>query len=593
MGEETFADIGQIIKQRGIDTRYRDRTFMYFEDERLTFGDYLSRCTRYANMFLKVKEEKRPDRFNVGVLMQNYPEFMIAMGACALVGATLSGLNTGQKGPMLSRDIDFTDCILLITDNLFLPEVEAVVDDLPRIDRKNVWVNNIRDEDKSLPRGYISLDDKLTQIETAMGTRAFNTPPDIHVDPETNLMIIFTSGTTGAPKGIINSHKKLLSMSAGLIAGLNFTENDVAYGVMPHFHSNSVYLAYIPALMCAGGFAFRRKFSASGFLPDIKKYGVTTFNYVGKPLAYILAATEGMIDHDNRLRVAIGNGASAVEQDIFRERFGLDWVMEVFGSTEGGATVIRMPGDPHGSVGVMAPELKLFREENGREVDPAQVDEDGLLTNYGKAVGEIINTGGLGNFEGYYKNEEATRKKADGGMFHTGDLAYYRMGEKDGRPVRFMYFVGRTGDWIRKDGENFLSEPIENVLNDYPNVFLSSVYGVPCHQADELVMVSLKLKQGEAFDPQDFYNFITAHEGMNGKWWPDFVRILEELPHTETVKISPSELRRKFYNVENVNDPVFWRERGDTSFKPFSIEDYQALKSKFVEAGRANELVKE
>ena len=593
MRGETFASIGQVIKHRGTDLKYKDRTFMYFEDERLTFGSYLNRCTRYANMLLKVKEEAQPDRFHVGVLMLNYPEFMISMGACALVGATLSGINTGQKGSMLARDIDFTDCILLITDNMYLPEVEAVVDDLPLIDRKDVWVNNIRDEDKSLPQGYISLGDKLAETEAAMGTRAFNTPPDIHVDPETNLMIIFTSGTTGAPKGIINSHKKLMGMSAGLIAGLNFTENDVAYGVMPHFHSNSVYLAYIPAIMCAGGFAFRRKFSASGFLPDIKKFAVTTFNYVGKPLAYILAATEGMVDHDNRLRIAIGNGASAVEQDTFRKRFGLDWVMEVFGSTEGGATVIRMPGDPEGSVGVMAPELELFREEDGEKADTAQVDEEGLLTNYSKAVGEIINTGGLGNFEGYYKNEEATKKKAAGGMFHTGDLAYYREGEKDGQPVRFMYFVGRTGDWIRKDGENFLSEPIEIIINDYPHVFLSSVYGVPCHQADELVMVSLKLKQGVAFDPQDFYNFITAYEGMNEKWWPDLVRILEELPHTETVKISPRDLRRQFYNMEKVNDPVFWRERDDTSFKPFNIEDYRALKSKFVEAGRANELVRE
>jgi fatty-acyl-CoA synthase len=290
--------------------------------------------------------------------------------------------------------------------------------------------------------------------------------------------------------------------------------------------------------------------------------------------------------------VAIGNGASAVEQDIFRERFGLDWVMEVFGSTEGGATVIRRPGDPKGSVGVMAPELKLFRE-NGEETEPARFDKDGLLTNYRKAVGQIINTGGLGNFEGYYKNPEATNRKAEGGMFHTGDLAYYRMGEKDGQPVRFMYFVGRTGDWIRKDGENFLSEPIEDIINDYPPVFLSSVYGVPCHQADELVMVSLKLRQGVEFDPLDFYDFITTHEGMNEKWRPDFVRILEELPHTETVKINPSDLRRKFYNMEKVPDPVFWRERGDTSFKPFRLEDHQALKSKFVEAGRANELIRE
>jgi fatty-acyl-CoA synthase len=471
--------------------------------------------------------------------------------------------------------------------------VEAVIDDLSLIDRKDVMVNNVRDADKSLPQGYISLSDKLVETEAAMGPRAFNTAPDIDVDPETNLMIIFTSGTTGSPKGIINSHKKLMGMSAGLIAGLNFSENDVAYGVMPHFHSNSVYLAYIPAIMCAGGFAFRRKFSASGFLADIKKFGVTTFNYVGKPLAYILAATKDIVDHDNRLRMAIGNGASAVEQDTFRERFGLDWVMEVFGSTEGGATVIRMPGDPDGSVGVMVPDLKLIREEDGEETEPAQVDEDGLLTNYGQAVGEIINTGGLGNFEGYYKNEQATKRKARGGMFHTGDLAYYRLGEKDGQPVRFMYFVGRTGDWIRKDGENFLSEPIEDVINGYPHVFLSSVYGVPCHQADELVMASLKLNQGEEFDPQDFFNFITTHEGMNQKWWPDFVRILEELPHTQTVKINPSDLRRKFYNMENVTDPLFWRERGDTSFKPFSLEDYQTLKSKFVEAGRANELIRE
>ena len=89
MTEEAFRNIGQIIKHRGTDPRYKDRIFMYFEDERLTFGDYLSWCICYANMFLKIKEEKKSDRFKVGVLMQNYPEFMISLGACALAGATL------------------------------------------------------------------------------------------------------------------------------------------------------------------------------------------------------------------------------------------------------------------------------------------------------------------------------------------------------------------------------------------------------------------------------------------------------------------------------------------------------------------------
>jgi len=539
-----------------------------------------------------VKAEKSPEHFHVGVLMQNYPEFLITLGACALAGATLSGINTGQKGAMLGRDIEFTDCMLLITDNTYLPEVEAVIDDLAIINRQDVLVNNFRDEDKTLPRGYVGLGEKLAETEAVLGSLAFAAAPDIDVDPETNLMIIFTSGTTGAPKGIINSHKKLLGLSTSTVAGMNFTENDVAYGVMPHFHSNSVYLAYTPALVCAGGIAFRRKFSASGFLPDIKKFGVTTFNYVGKPLVYILAATEGIVDHDNRLRIAIGNGASGVEQKLFRERFGLDWVMELFGSTEGGATVIRMPGDPEGSVGAMPPKLKLFREEDGKETEPARIDENGQLLNYSKAVGEIINTGGLDSFERYYKNEEATNKKAAGGMFHTGDLAYYCLGEKDGQPARFMYFVGRTGDWLRKDGENYLSEPIVDIINSYPPVFLSAVYGVPCYQADELIMVSLKLADGETFDPQDFYNFISNHASMIEKWRPDFVRILQDLPQTETIKINPKDLKKEFYNLETFTDPLYWRERGGTSFKPFLLEDFNGLKFQFVQSGRANQLVR-
>ena len=593
MNEESFRTIGEIIRERGTNPKTRDRLFMQFEDERLTFGEYLTLCSRYAHMLLRTFEEKKDCRhFHIGVLMQNYPEVTITLGACALTGATLSGINTGQKGPSLARDINFTDCMLLMTDNMYLPEIQNVINDLEWIGPGDVLVNNIRDKDKSLSPGYIGLGDKLLEAETALGIKAFNSPPDIDTDPATNLMIIFTSGTTGAPKGIINSHRKLLNMSAGLIAGMNFNSDDVAYGVMPHFHSNSIYLAYIPALLCAGGFAFRRKFSASGFLPDIKKFGATTFNYVGKPLAYVLAATEGLVDHDNRLRLALGNGASAVEQKKFMERFGLDWVNELFGSTEGGATVIRMPGDMDGSVGVMPPEIKLIRED-GSETEPAEFDEDGLLTNYDLAVGEIVNTGGLGNFEGYYKNAEATEKKSKGGMFHTGDLAYYRLGEKDGQQVRFMYFVGRTGDWIRKDGENFLSEPIEAIINRYPPVFLSLIYGAPCHQSDELVMASLKLKQGQEFDPQAFYDFLISQEDMNEKWRPDFVRILTELPQTETVKINPRDLKRKFYNREAVSDPIFWREREDTTFKPFSLDDYQNLKTRFIEAGRTNELVRE
>jgi len=591
MSEENFKNIGDIIIKRGTDAATKDKVFLQFEEEKITFGEYLTMASRYANMFLRIYEKKKLENFNIGVFMQNYPEYPIIFGACALCGATLSGINTGQKGESLIRDLNFTDCMLLVTDRVYMDEVAKIIDDLEFIRAEDVLVNTIREEDKVLPKGFIGLGDKLMETEMAIGIRAFNNPPDVEVDPSTNQMIIFTSGITGAPKGIVNSHQKLLGMSSMLKAVINFSSDDVAYGVMPHFHSNSTFISLMPALLCAGGFAFRRKFSASGFLPDIKKFGCSTFNYVGKPLAYVLAATVGMKDHDNRLRIALGNGASAIEQKQFMERFGLDWVMEVFGSTEGGATVIRMPGDMEGSVGVMPPDIILLRDD-GSETDPAEFDSDGLIINYEKAVGEIINTGGVGSFESYYKNPEATNAKIKDGNFHTGDLAYYCLGDKDGEQVKFMFFAGRKGDWIRKDGENFLSEPIEEIVNRYPPVFLCSAYGAPCHQADELVMVSLKLNDGEKFEPKDFYDFMISQEDMNDKWHPDYVRILENLPQTETVKINQRVLKKEFFNKEIVDDPVYWRERNDTTFKLLDNESYKNLKQKFIDSGRANELVR-
>lgn len=592
MVEQNFKNIGEIIKKRGTDSDTKDKVFIQFEDEKITFGEYLVLCSRYSRMFIKAFETKENCKhFHIGVFMQNYPEFMIIFGACALCGATLSGINTGQKGASLARDINFTDCIMLITDNMFLPEVEKVITDLKLIKSEDVLVNNIRDNDKSLPAGYIALEKKLEETESLLGTELFNSPPDIDVKPLTNLMIIFTSGTTGAPKGIVNSHVKLIGLASMISGMINFSANDVAYGVMPHFHSNSTFLSFIPALIFGGGFAFRRKFSASGFLPDIKKFGVTTFNYVGKPMAYVLAATEGITDHDNKLRIALGNGASAVEQKIFMERFGLDWVMEVFGSTEGGATVVKLPGDMEGSVGIMPPNIKLIKD-NGEETSPALFDDSGVITNYSEAVGEIINIDGVGSFESYYKNPEATEKKTKKGMFHTGDLAYYRLGEKDGVQVKFMFFAGRKGDWIRKDGENFLSDPIETIISHFPSVFLCSAYGAPCHQSDELVMASLKLNSSETFDPKAFYDFIVSRKDMNKKWYPDFVRILKDLPQTETVKINPKDLKKEFFNKELVSDQVYWRERGETSFKLFDSQEYKNIKDKFIKAGRINELVR-
>lgn len=580
--------VGDLFKKKVLEEGYGERDFVLFEDEKYTWNQTYQQAVKYANTFLRLRH--RDDiPLHVGVFMENYPEFVFAYIGCALSGAVLVGINTTQRGAALARDINHCDCQVLLTENKFLDEVMGIKKDLQFVTDREILVNNHREKDKSLPRGITSINDKLKELEAEIGP-AFLKDPNVAVKPEDWLMVIFTSGSTGAPKGIMNSHKKFVETSVTFAERTRYTDKDVSYAAMPLFHSNSTFLALIPAIAQGGKISTRRKFSASGFLPDVRKFGVTFFNYVGKPLAYVLSTPEKPDDADNPLRLALGNGASAEHLEEFQRRFGLEEVVEVFGSTEGGVTTMRSIGDPRGSVGAMPPEAKIMNEKMA-ECAPAILDEHGKILNYDQAVGEIINTQGVGRFEEYYKNPQATAAKKAGNMFRTGDMAYYRVFEKDGQPVRYMYFVGRTDDWIRKDGENFLAEPVENIVARWEDVFLCSVYGVPCADGDEHVMTALVIKEGKKFDPRKFYDFLDNQKDMSDKWIPDYVRVMDNLPQTDTVKILRRVLKKDYFNPEKVKDTMYWRERGETSFKPFAKKDYKKVEQTFVKAGRDDLLI--
>jgi len=170
--------------------------------------------------------------------------------------------------------------------------------------------------------------------------------PDDHV-----AALIFTSGTTSAPKAAIRRHGSLAQMSGRFVESCSITAADVAYNAMPWFHSNALYHAVIPTLLTRSTLVLRSHFSASQFIHDARRYGVTRFNYVGKVLEYILATPERADDLDNSIRLASGSEAS--ERDIaeFTRRFGV-FVRDGFGSTEGGVTVMREEGMPRGALGL-------------------------------------------------------------------------------------------------------------------------------------------------------------------------------------------------------------------------------------------------
>jgi fatty-acyl-CoA synthase len=402
--------------------------------------------------------------------------------------------------------------------------------------------------------------------------------PAVALEPSDQVLLLFTSGTTGAPKAVVCSQGRLDRVATTMARTVALEPRDVTYAAMPMFHSNALFTAWAPTLVAGATLAIPRRFSASAFLADVRAYGATYFNYVGKPLAYILATAEHPDDVDNPLERGFGNEGNESDMRRFEARFGCR-LIDGYGQTETGASITRVPGTPAGSLGTAPDAVKVVNRDTGAECPPARFDDDGKLLNAEEATGEIVNFAAQG-FEGYWKNDEAMRERYRDGAYWTGDLAYR---DENG----FFYFAGRTADWIRVDGENFAAAPVERILLRWDAVVLPAVYGVPDVEQGDRVMAAIQLAPGRQFDPDAFAGFLRGQDDLGTKWAPTFVRIVDALPTTETNKIVKRELVRERWHVD---DPIWWRPGRDLTYVPFTPGDADALRKQFAAAGRAHVL---
>ena len=365
-------------------------------------------------------------------------------------------------------------------------------------------------------------------------------------------------------------------------------------GVM-YFNGEGVRENLAEVVKWCGSMAIRERFSASAFVPDVLRHGVTFWNYVGEPVHYVLAAiereyggdrerirTELTSDPRNRMRYAVGNGAAPPDIDKFTEYMGLDDMFELYGSTEAAISTFRRLGDPRGSVGEITDEAVVILDPSGAACPPAELDSDGKILNYEACVGEICRQSeDTGLFQGYFDNPEANTSKFREGVYHSGDLGHTLL--REGK--RYLYFDGRTDDWIRKDGENFSAAQVARLISEHPDIPLAAAYGVPCSVSDELVMVALKLKAGVAFDPQKLFDYCseqTEHGSMDPKWFPDFVRVVDEFEYTQTEKVLVRNLKRVHYDLNRLDAAaVYWRRRGDTTYRQLTRADYEGLRKEF------------
>jgi fatty-acyl-CoA synthase len=580
--------LGAQIEARATHPEVGERVFLVHGERSWTYRRYRDECVRLAHFLLRRLgpiDDARPG--HVAMLLENHLELLALYGACGYGGLTLFGVNTGLRGETLAGVVNQSKARVLVVDQRLQGEVEKVRKQL-QVPAENILV--LATQPERSPEG----NDLAAAVAREIGDKSLDAPAT-DVSPMTPLMIIYTSGTTGLPKGIINNHMKFLAIGMAVSANLGLGPDDRGYACMPLFHSNAMFLGFQPAFQVGGSLGIRERFTATGFVPDVFRYGSTYWNYVGEPVHYVLAALDKQFGGDeqrilaevaqnpqNKLRYAVGNGAAAPDIERFTRWLGLEDMFELYGSTEAAISTFRRKGDPRGSVGEITDGDVKILNERGEECPPAVLDADGKITNYVEAVGEITRVAAdTGLFQGYFDNPDANRSKYRDGVYHSGDLGHVLV--RDGK--RYLFFDGRTDDWIRKDGENFSALQVARLLQEHPDVVLAAAYGVPCSVSDELVMAALKLRSGTSFEAKSFFDFcegLVAHGGMDRKWFPDFVRIVDEFEYTQTEKILVRNLKQVHFDRRRLPDaPLFWRTRGDQSYRPFTAADFEKLRAEF------------
>ena len=519
----------QLVRERGED----DRVGVRYGDQSWTWRDHVADASAEAAAVIAAADPGRP--LHVGVLLGNTPDMLRAMAAAALGGYVLVGLNTTRRGDALLADVRRAHCQVVLVNG----ENAELLDGLdPSSEGADVRVLDVDSAD-------------WQEQVAAAGPLV----PHAEVGAMDTFMMIFTSGTSGEPKAVQVPHIFPIFAGANLVDRFSVTAEDVCYVSMPLFHSNAVVAGWAVALS-SGAAIVPARFSASRFLDDVRHYGATYMNYVGRPLAYVLATPEQPDDADNPLRVAFGNEASDKDIEEFARRFGCH-VMDGFGSTESAITVTRVPGTPKGSIGQGVEGVAIYSSETVTECPVAEFDEDGRLTNADQAVGELVNTQGAGMFQGYYNDQAANDDRMRHGMYWSGDLAYK---DADG----FVYLAGRTSDWMRVDGENLAAAPIERIVMRHPAVNRVAVYAVPDENVGDQVMAAIVLQDDARLSPAELEAFLAEQADLSSKGWPRYVRVAPDLPSTATNKVIKRELAAQ---GPVAGDGVLWvREERGTAY---------------------------
>ncbi|UCE74555.1 MAG: AMP-binding protein [Methanomassiliicoccales archaeon] len=512
-----WLNLGEILKVNA--SKYKNKLAVKDSKRQLTFSQYNSRANRLANGLMGMGLQKG-DR--IAVISCNCLEFMEIYAACAKSGIVVVPINWRISPKDMEFIIGNSDAKAVIAADEFVENMESIRNNLKNVPSENYIVIG-----EKTPKGYKNFEDVVSS-----GT---DTEPDVKVEGKDTWILLYTSGTTGTPKGVLRSHDSYISFFLINEVEFGFTTNDYALILMPLCHVNSTFYSFVFTYIGAAVYVHLEKgFDPEKILKIIDEEGITFSSMIPTHYNLILNVSEEVKKNfdGSSIKQLLCSSAPVRRQtklDIMKF-FPNAALFEAYGSTEAGLVTILRPEEQMEKLGSIGKEcvgtdrIKLL-DENKNEVDVGE-------------VGELFSRGPM-MFDEYYKLPEKTKEAFFGEFFSAGDMA--KMDEEG-----YYTLVDRKANMIITGGEHVYPSEVEEVISRYPGVFDVAVIGVPHEKWGEAVKAVVIPKDGETLSAQDIIDF--CRDKMAGYKKPKSVDFIEpeEMPRTTTGKILHRELRKKY-----------------------------------------------
>lgn len=475
------------------------KPYLVHEGRTVTFEEFDRLTNQMAHALGRLGVVKG-DRVTIG--LGNSVEYVVAAFAALKMGAVLNPVNPNLGAGELSYVIGHAEPRVLVTaagssGNVTSPDLKRPAGT------------------KLAAFGEVPGAEKLDEMLAA----APDETPSVEVGPTDGSTLLYTSGTTGKPKGVLFTHGRTGGSSAFFIPGLGITPDDTILSVGPLFHGNSWSCAAL-GQQAGCTFAFPRAFSASEFWPLAHRTNASIFFTLGTILAILLAQEANELERTSAIRVILGLGSAPI-RDRIRERFGISSVVECFGSTDAGVVTLEPLGQKPrpGSAGPAVPGVKLhILDDEKRELPVREVGEIAVESPFRMAA--------------YFRDEEQTKQALHGDWFLSGDLGYL---DEDG----WLYFVDRKRDVIRRGGENISSVLVEKAIREHPAVTDVAVVGIRHDVLGQEVKAFVVTREPVSAD--DLKAFVAAR--LAKFQVPTLWEFRDSLPKTPTQRVEKYKLR--------------------------------------------------